>query len=176
MKWRWLAVVLFSTLLPGCSLLMGHSSYAERQTCPPPGAMPDSDYKLTEECFYVLEITDIDEKADRASGKVPLSQVRRLAKQGDGNELSNLVNYPRFEYGFQVKGGTAGLAKGQVAHFVRKPDNNELIFLTPDQMCAKNEVMILQHANEYHYGKPPDIPAEYIQECPNLAHVLEKKN
>jgi len=193
MKWRWLTLVLSLTLLPGCSLILGINPYAARPICPPAGAMLDSDKELTEqemnerhiltkECFNVREIKVIDEKAGRACGKVPLSQVQKLVKESDGFDVGDLNRYmttienvPRFEDCFQVKGGTAGLTKGKVAHFVREPGSNALTYYTPEQMCAKNEDMIREHAVKFDYWGY-DIPAEYIQECPNLAHVWEKKN
>lgn len=176
LRWRLLSVS-FTIWLTACSAVSGISPYADTPTCPPPGAI----FRADHDCYYTLEITDIDEQAGRAAGKIPKSQIEWNKNQNEGFAFKDMVRhatpvdkFPFFEYSFPVKGGTKDLMKGQVAQFKSKASSGTLELLS--DVCNEKLISLQKHVNgEYpgggeqygDYTGDPDFQAE-LKKCPDL--------
>jgi hypothetical protein len=177
---RWLSPISFPILLTACTAVSGITPYADTPTCPPPGAKFPGDH----ECYYTLEITEIDEQAGRAAGKIPRSQVEWNKNQNEGFMFKDMVrqatpidHFPFFEYSFPVKGSTKDLAKGQVAQFKSKANSGTLELLSSDAVCKEKFDSMQLHVNGKYpggatvpygdYTSDPEFQAE-LKKCPQL--------
>jgi hypothetical protein len=175
MRCRGLGIVLLSALVTGCAI----SPYAEKPTCPDPGALQ------TRECYYTLRMVK-NTNPGWASGKIDPSTIVANNENVDWIDWGTLTRqftpvekYPEFIYNFPVVETKSEFTEGSLAHFVSKPNSSTLVYLTDKDVCARKKQAILKHAEGKYdpsYEKKQDpypIPKKEIEDCPELAHVWD---